>query len=104
MLFESQESNYKQPISESDREKAQIADMHLSYFLTDDRPVLLLAKFLNKVAGDKNLEFVKEYMIKNLSNIIAKGGALKKNHTKKRRKANKRKALTKRRKYSINNK
>ena len=104
MLFESQESNYKQPISESNREKAQIADMHLSSFLVHDRPVELLAKFLNKVAGDKNLEFIKEYMIKNLSNIIAKGGSLKKNHTKKRRKANKRKALTKRRKYSINNK
>lgn len=103
MLFESQESNYKQPISESNREKAQLADIHLSFFLEDDRPVKLLANFLNKVAGDKNLEFVKEYMISNESKILAKGGSLKKNYTKKG-KANKRKRLTKRRKYSINNK
>lgn len=32
MLFESQESNYKQPISESDRKKAQTADIHLYFF------------------------------------------------------------------------
>lgn len=107
MLLESQESNYKQPISQSDREKAQRAAMHLSFFLVDDRPVELLTNFLNNISSNKSLKFVKEYMISNESKILAKGGSLKKNYTKKRkankRKANKRKRLTKRRKYSINN-
>ena len=85
MLFESKKSNYVQPISESDKKKAEIADMHLSFFLVDDQPVELLTNFLNKVAGDKNLEFIKEYIINNVSNIVAKGGALKKNYTKKRK-------------------
>jgi hypothetical protein len=100
MLFESKKSNYVQPISESDKKKAEIADMHLSFFLVDDRPVELLTNFLNKVAGDKNLEFIKEYIINNVSNIVAKGGALKKIYTKKR-KTNKRKKLTKGRKNSL---
>jgi len=78
MLFESQESNYKQPISESDRKKAQTADMHLAFFLVDDRPKELLANFLNNIASDKRLKFVKEYMIKNLSKILAKGKSKKK--------------------------
>ena len=71
MLFESQESNYKQPISESDRKKAQTADMHLAFFLVDDRPKELLANFLNNIASDKRLKFVKEYMIANKSVQIA---------------------------------
>lgn len=52
--------------------------MHLSFFLVHDRPLELLTNFLNKVAGDKNLEFIKEYIINNVSNIVAKGGSIKK--------------------------
>ena len=85
MLLESQESNYKQPISQSDREKAQTADIHLSSFLVDDRPVKLLTNFLNNISSNKSLKFVKEYMISNESKILAKGRKLKKKRSTKRR-------------------
>ena len=93
MLFESQESNYKQPISQSDREKAQTADMHLSFFLVDSRPVELLTNFLNNISSNESLKFVKEYMISNVSKILAKGGKkTKRRLTKKRRSTKRRRA------------
>ncbi len=84
MLFESQESNYKQPISESDRKKIRAADMHLAFFIVDDRPVELLTKFLNNITSNKSLKFVKEYMISSQSKILAKGFDKKRRHTKRR--------------------
>lgn len=44
----------------------------------------LLANFLNNIASDKRLKFVKEYMIKNLSKILAKGKSKKKETQKKK--------------------
>lgn len=47
-------------------------------------PKKILANFLNNIACDKRLKFVKEYMIKNLSKILAKGKSKKKETQKKK--------------------
>ena len=85
MLSESNLKNYKEP-TESDKEKAKISRDRLIAFLEDDRPKNLLTNFLNNIASDKRLEFVKRY-IKNESNILSKGKSKKKKLKKKKLKS-----------------